>query len=171
LALASSAAGAEVLIHIDKSRQSMTVSVDGQARYSWVVSTGMADFTTPTGAFTPSRLARHHVSREWDNAPMPHSIFFTEAGHAIHGSRAVGRLGTPASHGCVRLAPPNARVLFQLVAAEGLANTRIEISGTDPIAAALGGGRALPRDYRNLTSFDPLATGIMSEGYGPRRRR
>src|SRR3712207_2716327 len=105
LALGSPAASAEVSILVDKTMQRMTVSVDGVERYSWPVSTGMADYATPIGAFTPSRLAKQHYSREWDNAPMPYSIFFTEAGHAIHGSQAVGRLGTPASHGCVRLAP------------------------------------------------------------------
>jgi lipoprotein-anchoring transpeptidase ErfK/SrfK len=65
-------------------------------------------------------MEKEHYSKEWDDAPMPYSIFFTDAGHAIHGSHAVSRLGRPASHGCVRLAPANARTLFDLVKAEGL---------------------------------------------------
>ena len=129
----SPAPAAEVFILVDKSTQRMTVMVDGAERYSWPVSTGMADYATPTGAFTPSRLVKDHTSKEWDDAPMPHSIFFTASGHAIHGSRAIRRLGTPASHGCVRLAPENARVLFSLVMAEGLGSTRIEVTGVDPI--------------------------------------
>jgi L,D-transpeptidase catalytic domain len=167
LGLTSSPAGAEVFIHIDRSTQLMTVSVDGQARYSWPVSTGASGYETPTGAFTPSRLAKQHYSREWDNAPMPHSIFFTGGGHAIHGSHAVGRLGTPASHGCVRLAPQNASVLFRLVAAEGLESTKIEITGMNPIGTALEGRLGSRRDYRSLTSFDPLVMGIMAGGGGP----
>jgi lipoprotein-anchoring transpeptidase ErfK/SrfK len=170
----TSPAGAEVHIWIDKTTQRMTVTVDGAERYSWPVSTGMADFATPKGAFTPSRLAKKHHSREWDNAPMPYSIFFTEAGHAIHGSHAVGRLGTPASHGCVRLAPPNAGTLFNLVMAEGLDKTRIEITGVEPIDTGLAGGSGTQRDFSGLTSFDPLVSGIMigaNEAPRPLRNR
>jgi hypothetical protein len=170
LANLSAAAAAEVRITVDKNIQRMTVTVDGIERYSWPVSTGLEDYATPTGAFTPSRLARQHYSREWDNAPMPHSIFFTDAGHAIHGSNIIGRLGQPASHGCVRLAPRNAELLFRLVLAEGLENTRIDITGTDPIGIALGGESGAPKRYSRLTSFDPLTTGIMAGGSGPRVR-
>ena len=38
-------------------------------------------------------------SYKYDNAPMPHSIFFYGQ-FAIHGTSAVGALGRPASHGC-----------------------------------------------------------------------
>jgi hypothetical protein len=167
--LAASAAEAEVYITVDKTTQRMTVSVDGSERYSWPVSTGMAAYTTPTGAFTPSRLVKEHYSKEWDDAPMPHSIFFTDAGHAIHGSHAIARLGTPASHGCVRLSPTNAARLFNLVSTEGLENTRIEVTGLDPNGAAFGRGYAGGRDFSGLTSFDPLTTGIMA-GYEAQRR-
>jgi hypothetical protein len=166
----ATAIGAEIRVVVDKSTQRMTVSVDGVVRHDWPVSTGMTDYATPVGAFTPSRLARRHFSREWDNAPMPNSIFFTDAGHAIHGSSAIGRLGTPASHGCVRLAPANASVLFNLVTAEGLENTRIEITGVEPVGFGGGGRFASQRDYGRLTSFDPLVSGIMVGGGGPRSR-
>jgi hypothetical protein len=74
-------------------------------------------------------MASRYFSRKWDNAPMPHSIFFTSVGHAIHGSYAVRQLGMRASHGCVRLAPGNAATLFALVREEGLGRTRIVIGG------------------------------------------
>jgi hypothetical protein len=70
-----------------------------------------------------------HYSKEWDDAPMPHSIFFTQRGHAIHGSYHTGRLGRAVSHGCVRLSPANAAKLYALVSREGMSNTRIAISG------------------------------------------
>ncbi len=158
LAGTTTAMGAEVLISVNKTTQRMTVTVDGAERYSWPVSTGLADYATPTGAFTPSRLVKDHYSKEWDDAPMPHSIFFTDSGHAIHGSQAIRRLGTPASHGCVRLAPENARILFSLVMAEGLGSTRIEVTGIDPIGIRSGGS------FGRLTSFDPLTAGIMAGG-------
>lgn len=164
------AASAEVSVVVNKTTQRMTVSVDRVERHSWPVSTGMIDYSTPTGIFTPSRLSRAHYSREWDNAPMPHSIFFTAAGHAIHGSRATGRLGSPASHGCIRLSPGNARILFDLVQAEGLGNTTIEIAGVDPIGMAVAHGDGAPGDYSRLTSFDPLTTGIMAGSSETRRQ-
>jgi hypothetical protein len=77
-----------------------------------------------------------HYSKEWDDAPMPHSVFFTKQGHAIHGSYEVKRLGSPASHGCVRLAPGNASKLFALVKSEGLANTKVVLTGSEQIALA-----------------------------------
>jgi len=163
-------AAAEVSIVVDKTTQRMTMPVNGQPRYSWPVLTGTADYATPTGTFTPSRLARVHYSREWDNAPMPHAIFFTDAGHAIHGSRAMNHLGTPASHGCVRLAPRHASILFDLVMVEGAENTRVEITGMDPIGTTLASGNGAGGDYSRLTSFDPLFVGIMAGGSVRRSR-
>ena len=72
-----------------------------------------------------------HYSQEWDNAGMPHAIFFTKRGHSIHGTDHAG-LGTPVSHGCVRLSLSNATTLYQLVAAEGMANTKVVVIGPDP---------------------------------------
>ena len=91
----SSAAQAAVLVTIDKSIQQMTVAVDGRPLYQWPVSTGKAGYDTPNGKFKAFRMERDHFSKEWDEAPMPFSIFFTQKGHAIHGSLDVKRLGTP----------------------------------------------------------------------------
>ena len=107
---------AKILILIDKPSQTMTVSVDGAVHYRWHVSTGATGFSTPAGTYTPFRMEAMHYSQEWDNAGMPHSIFFTSRGHAVHGSDHPG-LGTPVSHGCVRLTLRNASTLYQLVGA------------------------------------------------------
>jgi lipoprotein-anchoring transpeptidase ErfK/SrfK len=48
-------------------------------------------------------------------------------GFAIHGSYEISHLGRPASHGCVRLDPGNAAILFGLVQREGMAATTIVI--------------------------------------------
>jgi len=130
-------ARADVLIAIDKSKQQMTVTVDGEARHVWPVSTGKGHYDTPAGEFQPFRMERHHFSREWDDAPMPYSIFFTQEGHAIHGSYEVRRLGRPASHGCVRLAPENAATLFALVKQQGVKNARVVLNGDLPSATEL----------------------------------
>src|SRR3954468_195470 len=98
----SGAAQAKVSITVDKDAQRMTVAIDGVERYHWPVSTGIPSRETPNGSFRTFRMEEDHYSKEFDDAPMPHSIFFTKIGHAIHGTDSVSRLGTPASHGCVR---------------------------------------------------------------------
>jgi hypothetical protein len=129
-------ASAEVLISVDKSDQRMTVTVDGQTRYTWPVLTGVESCDTPSGTHRPFRMECTHFSREFDDAPMPNAIFFTGQGHAIHGTNHTRQLGNAASHGCVRLAPKNAASLFSLVKAQGMANTRVVIEGDGPIMAS-----------------------------------
>ena len=109
----------------------MTVTVNGHVRYRWRVSTGATKYSTPPGSYKAFRMERMHYSRKWDNAGMPHSIFFSSRGHAIHGSNHPG-LGTPASHGCVRLSLGNAATLFALVSARGVSNTKVVVRGPDP---------------------------------------
>jgi lipoprotein-anchoring transpeptidase ErfK/SrfK len=132
--LSTAAAEAAVLVHIDKSRQRMTVSVDGHVHHSWAVSTGRRGFGTPSGVYRPQFLARRWYSRKYYNSPMPYSIFF-HGGYAIHGSYEIRRLGGPASHGCVRLHPANAAALYALVQRHGTGSTRIVISGARAAAA------------------------------------
>lgn len=125
----SSAVATTLDIVVNKVSQKMTVSVNGDKEYVWPVSTGARGYETPSGTFRPFRLEKEHFSKEWDDAPMPHSIFFTGAGHAIHGSYHVKSLGRRASHGCIRLSPENATKLFALVQKAGLKNTRITVKG------------------------------------------
>ena len=128
----ASAARATIDIAIDKNTQQMSVAVDGAQRYTWPVSTGRPGYDTPNGTFKVNRMDANHFSQEWDNAPMPHTMFFDMHGHAIHGFSDVAHLGLAVSHGCVRLAPANATVLFNLVKAEGMANTSVTVTGRTP---------------------------------------
>ena len=121
------AAQAAVQITIDKSAQLMTVERDGRALYQWPVSTGKAGFDTPSGKFKAFRMERDHYSREWDDAPMPFSIFFTQKGHAIHGSLDTKNIGTP---GVARLRAADARERREAVRA-GPGRRRAEHDG-DP---------------------------------------
>src|ERR1700683_3580641 len=125
-------ARAEIAVNIDKNAQTMSVSVDGAQRYVWPVSTGRPGYETPNGTFRPNRMDADHLSQEWDNAPMPHSIFFDMNGHAIHGFFDVKHLGSPVSHGCVRISPDHAATLFHLVGAEGMKATAVVVSGRTP---------------------------------------
>ncbi|HEX2137036.1 MAG TPA: L,D-transpeptidase [Microvirga sp.] len=105
---------ATVLAHIDNSTQRMIVLVDGVPVYSWPVSTARVGYETPAGSYYVQRMERMWYSRKYHMSPMPHALFF-EGGLAIHGTNEVRQLGRPASHGCVRLSPQNARTLFELV--------------------------------------------------------
>jgi lipoprotein-anchoring transpeptidase ErfK/SrfK len=122
---------AAVLIVVNKPTQTMTVTIEGHVRYRWRVSTGATHYSTPDGSYTPFRMELMHYSREFDNAGMPHAIFFTQRGHSIHGSDHPG-LGTAVSHGCVRLTLSNATTLYQLVKSVGMANAKVVVSGRDP---------------------------------------
>jgi hypothetical protein len=138
--LATGAAQAKIAITVDKNAQQMTVAVDGVARYQWPVSTGNPSHETPNGTFQTFRMEADHFSKEFDDAPMPHSIFFTKVGHAIHGTESEGRLGTPVSHGCVRLSRDNAATLYALVEKEGVLNTSVTLTGSSRIALARNPG-------------------------------
>ena len=119
-------ADAAVVVDINRAVQRMSVTVDGEPRYNWRVSTARRGYITPPGTYHPEMLARHWFSRKYYNSPMPHSIFFY-GGFAIHGSYEISHLGRPASHGCVRLDPGNAAILFGLVQREGMGATTIVI--------------------------------------------
>jgi hypothetical protein len=144
LAAAVGTAKAEILIKVDKRAERMTVSRDGEALYNWPVSTGRTGYATPSGSYTTFRMEADHYSKEWDDAPMPHSIFFTKLGHAIHGSYDTKKLGTPASHGCVRISPAHAAMLFALVKLNGLASTKVVLTSSEQVALAPHGAR-VPR--------------------------
>ena len=111
-------AEATVRIDIDLATQRMHVTSNSGAAYDWPISSGRPGHGTPRGTFAPQRMYPIVYSAKYNNAPMPHSIFFSGA-YAIHATNAVGHLGHVASHGCVRLAPGNAAMLYDLVKSEG----------------------------------------------------
>ena len=71
-------------------------------------------------------MHKRYFSKKYNNSPMPYSIFYYK-GYAIHGTSAVSNLGNSASHGCVRLHPDNAKLLFDLVKQYGPAKTNIRV--------------------------------------------
>jgi hypothetical protein len=156
---ATGAAQAKVEITVDKNAQMMTVAVDGVERYQWPVSTGNPSHETPNGTFRTFRMEADHFSKEFDDAPMPHSIFFTKLGHAMHGTESEGRLGTPVSHGCVRLSRANATTLYALVEKEGVLNTTVTLTGSSQIALA--------RLQRNRANTDVATRGQIPQDQVP----
>ncbi len=114
---------------IDLSRQTMVVAEDGDVKYTWPISSGAEEFPSPRGTYHPQWLAKMWYSKKYDNAPMPNAVFIT-GGVAIHATQHVSSLGRPASHGCIRLAPGNAKTFYSLVQKHGLKLTRVSIYGT-----------------------------------------
>ncbi len=117
-----------LLININLTTQRMVVTESGKQKYTWAVSSGAYGYATPTGTFKPSWMSKMWYSKQYDNAPMPHSIFF-KGGAAIHATSSIHLLGTPASHGCVRLSPSNAAKLYAMVSRHGKDHTQISVHG------------------------------------------
>ncbi|HEY5795705.1 MAG TPA: L,D-transpeptidase [Bosea sp. (in: a-proteobacteria)] len=139
---ASAQAGVDVRVNIATQRIQVTTT-DGEA-YNWAISSGRKGYRTPNGVYRPTRLEKSWYSRKYGGA-MPNAVFF-RGGYAIHGTTAVGALGRPASHGCIRLHPANAAKLFALVRKHGAGQTRIVLNGaaTDNLsqfAKASGGAK------------------------------
>ena len=141
---APSTKGSSILIAIDKTTQKMSVFIDGTKKYDWRVSTGRPGYSTPSGTYTATSMNEVWYSKEWDNAPMPHAIFFMTDGHAVHGSYEVKSLGKPVSHGCVRLAPQNASIPYAMVGKNGLKNTQVVLTGVTPGGESKVASRAAP---------------------------
>lgn len=128
LRLATPPAPGKVLALVDISDQRLLVArgfADGTPpeQHQFVVSTGIERKPTPLGQFYPDFLSPRHVSSIY-GVPMPWSVFFS-GNIAIHGDPDTRLLGTRASNGCVRVAPDEAKVFFDMVEAVGLRNTTI----------------------------------------------
>ena len=132
----SAPAKAELLVNISKSQQRLSVVIDGAEAYRWPVSTGRRGHATPSGSFHPLRLERHWYSRQYSLTPMPWAVFF-HRGYAMHGTMEAYNLGHAASHGCVRLRPDKASILYSLVRHQGVRNTKVVVMN-GPLPAAPG---------------------------------
>ena len=142
---------ADLLIQINKSAQRMTVGVNGEQLYDWPASTGGEGYDTPSGTFKPFRMEIDHYSDEYNEAPMPYSVFFTQTGIAVHGTYEARNLGHAVSHGCVRLSVKNAAALWALVKQQKMANTKVVLTGEIPDGGSVARSQPLPLtpdDYR-----------------------
>ena len=115
-------------------------------------------------------------SKQWDNSPMPHSIFFMKDGHAIHGSYEVKTLGKAVSHGCVRISPKNAATLYALVGKNGLKNTQVVLTGVTPggefkVASRAGPGALRAASIRWGAGLARIPLCQAGPGDQPQRRR
>jgi lipoprotein-anchoring transpeptidase ErfK/SrfK len=143
-------------VDINLTSQRLSVSENGKAFGSWAISSGREGYRSPTGTFRPIWSSKMWYSKKYDNAPMPHAVFFT-GGVALHATQATGMLGRPASHGCIRQSPSNAETLYKLIAKHGNAHTKIVVHGT-PRDSEPRMARSQSRSTdRRLADREPLA--------------
>jgi lipoprotein-anchoring transpeptidase ErfK/SrfK len=142
-----------VVASINLASQTMSVSVNGEPRYTWAISSGVAKHPTPRGTFHPQWTSKMWYSRKYDNAPMPHAVFI-HGGIAIHGTYHTRSLGRPASHGCIRLSTAHAKTFYNLVQKHGMKRTKVSVYGNPPWRApAIASDRpSRDRDYAENNS-------------------
>lgn len=124
-----------VWAQVVKSTQRMYLYVNGSLRGSWLVSTGKAGFRTPSYDRHPNgRIYDRYTSTKYPGGDykglgnMPYAVFIS-GGIALHGTPQGNwsRLGTPASHGCIRMHPDNAYIFNRLVRQYGKLNVWITV--------------------------------------------
>lgn len=110
---------------IDKEAQRLYLYLDGVLTFTWKTSTGKFGYTTPDMDTHPDgRIYDRYTSTKYPDGDynglgnMPYAVFI-QGGYAIHGTTRGnwGKLGRPASHGCIRLHPDNGQI-FNLLTRE-----------------------------------------------------
>ena len=153
---------------IDLSSQTMTVSDKNGEIASWKISSARGGYRTPTGTYTPHYTARMHYSKQYHFSPMPYSVFFNE-GVAVHGTGDLLNLGRPASHGCVRSHPKNAKVFYDLVQKHGMQLTRVTVRGKPPYSPVVAESRRR-RVVQAQPAFQPFGLFGYSQPYQPKKK-
>ncbi len=106
-------------IHVSLSNQSLVAYEGDVAVFATLVSTGKEGHETPAGLF---QIQSKHVSATMDDEASPDGAYSIEdvpwtmyfnGNIALHGAFWHNSFGTVRSHGCVNLAPADARWLFQ----------------------------------------------------------
>lgn len=129
-----------VYLEIDKATQKLYLYLIGELKDSFLVSTGTAGaHETPLISRQPSGpILTKYSSRKYPGGSykglgnMPYAIF-VQGGYALHGTTtgSFSKLGTKASHGCVRLHPDNAKIINALVKTVGLEQTWVNIKDSE----------------------------------------
>lgn len=124
-----------VWAQVVKSSQQMYLYMNGSLRGSWPVSTGRVGYATPDFDRHPDgRIYDAYSSGKYPGGDynglgnMPYAVFIT-GGYALHGTPEGNwpKLGTRASHGCIRMHPDHGYVFNRLVRANGISNVWITV--------------------------------------------
>lgn len=124
-----------VYAHVVKAEQKLYLYLNGRLEYTWFVSSGGVGHTTPDFDKHPDgRIYDRYTSTKFPGGNynglgnMPYAVFIKD-GFAIHGTTQgnFSRLGTPASHGCVRVHPENGKIFNRLVRQFGVRDVWVTI--------------------------------------------
>jgi lipoprotein-anchoring transpeptidase ErfK/SrfK len=124
-----------VWVSVDKSKQTLSLYIDGVLEDSWLVSTGTAGHGTPDFETHPNgRIYDNYSSSTYPGGDynglgnMPYAVFIS-GGFALHGTPKGNwkLLGTKASHGCIRMHPDNGYRFNRLVREVGIENVWISV--------------------------------------------
>lgn len=115
------AGGGEVWVDINLSWQYMTIYQGNNILLELYVSTGRDGWDTPTGTFYVNRMlvsdtmiGNNIQGESWYVPDVPHAMYFTNNGHAIHGTYWHNNFGTRLSHGCVNMPEWAAAYLYSI---------------------------------------------------------
>ena len=120
---------------VNKSEQRLYLYVKGALQNTWTASTGDAQHETPIweghpdGRIYDAYSSAAHPGGDYKGlGNMPYAVFL-HGGYAIHGTPQANwpKLGTKASHGCVRVHPDNAYIFNRLVRQYGVASVWVSI--------------------------------------------
>ena len=110
-----------------KAQKAIVVSISQQMLWAYkgekivmssYVSTGKTGFDTPIGSYSvltklSSQTMAGVIGGEYYNVPdVPSVLYFTNRGHALHGTYWHNSFGAPMSHGCVNLPLDSAAWLY-----------------------------------------------------------
>jgi lipoprotein-anchoring transpeptidase ErfK/SrfK len=101
--------GGEHWVSVNLSSQYMVAYEGDMAVNETYVSTGREGFDTPAGTFyvntkVDSQTMEGVLGGEYYNVPdVPYVMYFTDVGHAIHGTYWHSNFGAVMSHGCINL--------------------------------------------------------------------
>lgn len=119
------AAKGEKWIDVNITKQTLVLYDGTRPVYATLISSGEAGLEDPKKTTATKRgIFRIHskhvattmesdeVGEEFELRDVPYVEYFDDDGHAIHGAYWHDRFGIPKSHGCINLAPEDARRVF-----------------------------------------------------------
>lgn len=125
-----------LFVEIDKGKQLLYLNILGVRKDTFKVSTGKGKkYETPAMELNPEGpVLTRYTSRKFPGGNyqglgnMPYAVFLKN-GYAIHGTTPgnFSKLGTPASHGCIRLHPDHAKIFNALVRTIGIRQTWVSV--------------------------------------------
>jgi lipoprotein-anchoring transpeptidase ErfK/SrfK len=111
-------------IEVDLSEQTMMLKFGDQAVYTLKISSGKSNTPTPTGSWKILSKQELRIGGESPHYRMPYFQQFTSYGHGLHAlpylasdggtfwEEALSHIGVPVSHGCIRMLPDDAVVVY-----------------------------------------------------------